>query len=393
MAVLPPRVLADAAAQFVLALSLRNACATFFDDRVSMHRVQLVLPERGGDEQVLHGFNERSLTYLRLATVRDAAEHERRTIARCERRPLGIGLTVSHMNSVYHQMFHAPPGWETAHAWTDGGGPVTFVPLVFASAAIGRGKPAQPWRWHGWEFTLRALTDRPWAELARATSRLLLAPCTCFDRFEAHPAPFNPGARGNAARLRAFRDAALQRARRVHALAVAPRVEAYPEGAVAAQDVLYVSRAEGRRAVSNELVLLAALSAQHRLKRVVLEGLSLSEQMLLVAASTTIVAVHGQALAWVPFLPYERRRTAVVELVLNNQKKRFNDCYSVWCKALGVRYFRVAAQLTGGCTGGATNRDNEAVRQNKLLSCNVTVDIGQTVAATRVAAQMTEVKS
>eukprot|EP00966_Prymnesium_polylepis_P180758 4186411-Prymnesium_polylepis.1 len=111
--------------------------------------------------------------------------------------------------------------------------------------------------------------------------------------------------------------------------------------------------------------------------------------MLLLASATTVIAVHGQALAWVPFLPSERRATAVVELVLSNWQRRFNDCYQVWCRALGIRYYRVSAELTGGCTGGATSRDNDAVRHAKLLGCNVTVDVSRTVATTLAAAQRT----
>lgn len=129
------------------------------------------------------------------------------------------------------------------------------------------------------------------------------------------------------------------------------------------------------------------------------------------ATASTVLAVHGQvasatifglahtphsnilraqALAWVPFLASEYRKTAVIEIVLNNERKRFNECYRIWCGTMGVRYFRVAGQLTAGCTGGATNRDNEARRHSKLLRCNVTVDVSQTVAATVAAAKMTQ---
>ena len=103
--------------------------------------------------------------------------------------------------------------------------------------------------------------------------------------------------------------------------------------------------------------------------------------MALVASSSTLVAVHGQALAWVVFLPSERRRTAAVEVALANAQRRFNPSYKAWCDALGVRYFRTTASLSRGCTGGANSRDNEAQRHHKLLSCNVTVD-AHTLAAT-----------
>eukprot|EP00966_Prymnesium_polylepis_P084592 1958334-Prymnesium_polylepis.2 len=95
-----PRDVNDAAARFGLSLSLRNACVTFYDDRQSMHRSQLVMESTRGDEMVLHGFSERSLTYLRLTSVRPSGKHERNAMRLCKRRTLGIGVPVSQMNSV-----------------------------------------------------------------------------------------------------------------------------------------------------------------------------------------------------------------------------------------------------------------------------------------------------
>ena len=115
--------------------------------------------------------------------------------------------------------------------------------------------------------------------------------------------------------------------------------------------------------------------------------------MMLVASATTLLAVHGQALAWTPFLPSDHHKTAVVEIVLSNVDRRFNGCYQAWCGAFGVRYYRVAGELTGGCTGGASRRDNSAVRHSKLLNCNVTVNVPNTLAATAAAAQHTRRKS
>ena len=159
----------DGAAQFALSLSLRNACAFFFDDRQTMYRSQLVTQSETGDEMVLHGFNERSTTYLRLTSVRPSGKYERNALRRCSRQPLGIGVPVSQVNSVYHQMFHAVPTWAAQHQRV-ADQVATFVPLAFASAAIGRGKPANIRRWHGWEFSLRALTSRTPEEIASTTA-------------------------------------------------------------------------------------------------------------------------------------------------------------------------------------------------------------------------------
>jgi hypothetical protein len=97
-----------------------------------------------------------------------------------------------------------------------------------------------------------------------------------------------------------------------------------------------------------------------------------------------------QALAWVAFLPSERRVTSVVEVSIQTRagQPTLNACYEGWSAALGVRYFRVAGRLTGGCTGGATSRDDEAQRSHKLLACNVTCNPAQLVGTILSVAQL-----
>ena len=99
--------------------------------------------------------------------------------------------------------------------------------------------------------------------------------------------------------------------------------------------------------------------------------------------------VHPQALAWVSFLPSETRPTAVVEIIIANRNGVINNCYQTWSRVLGVRYLRAEGALAGGCTGGATRRDNEAARHHKTLMCNVSVDVRQTVGAAMIAARET----
>ena len=99
----------DASAQFVMALSLHNACVVFFDDQQSMYRSQIVMHSESSDEMVLHGFNERSLTYARLTSIRPASKYERNALQMCKHEPLGIGVPVSHASSVYHQTFRDQP--------------------------------------------------------------------------------------------------------------------------------------------------------------------------------------------------------------------------------------------------------------------------------------------
>ena len=94
-----------------------------------------------------------------------------------------------------------------------------------------------------------------------------------------------------------------------------------------------------------------------------------------------------QALAWLPFLPWQERTVGVVEVTLATRRGVINDCYEKWSNALGerIRYFRVAGRLTGSCNGGASSRDNEAEQAQKILSCNVTVDTSQLLGAAAAA--------
>lgn len=153
-------------------------------------------------------------------------------------------------------MFHAVPSWLAQRGLLTSSRSHTLVPLVFSTAAIGRGKPASLRRWHAWEFSVRPFTDATSDQILSALSSLLSSPCTCFDRFEATAHAFNPAALDSPPRLREFRQAALKHARHVFSL---PRsAGAYPqaERQVARRDIIYISRTGGRRAVSNERVLL-----------------------------------------------------------------------------------------------------------------------------------------
>ena len=130
-----------------------------------------------------------------------------------------------------------------------------------------------------------------------------------------------------------------------------------------------------------------------RLRRVVLEELPMASQMALVSEASGIIGVHGQAFAWLPFLPWPTRPVGVVEISIATRRGWFNACYERWAEALGVRYWRVAGALTGGCSGGATSRDDEATRAHKMLSCNVTVDVSLLVGAVYRVHELTQSQS
>ena len=133
----------DAVAQFFVTMSLRNACVVFYPEQRTQYRSQFV--SREGVTAVLHGFSEYDLGYQRLTTVRAEQARDRQQLARCRTKQLALAVPMS-SNNLYHQAFHAVPAWEAlrAHASQN----VTLLPLVFPSAAFGRGKPASPRRWY-----------------------------------------------------------------------------------------------------------------------------------------------------------------------------------------------------------------------------------------------------
>ena len=375
----------DMTAVFATELNLRNACVAFHDDAQSLHRSQITADLTS--PIVMHGFNERALGYVRLTSVRAIGVHERNALKLCSRAPLGLGIPISHPSSIYHQLYHAVPAWLYLRSHLERAGlssdaPASaFVPLVFGSAALGRGKPAAPRRWHGWELSLRALTRSSAAEIAAATAKLLRSSCTCFETFAATAAPFSPGARASSAFFGAFRAAALHNAMldgsssSSSGSGSSSGVGGSGSNAGGGRELLLVSRRSERRALSNEAVVWAALQRFGRVRRVAFEEMSLNEQMRLVSTAAALIAVHGQALAWLPFLPWEAQPVGVVEVTLASRRGVVNECYERWSKALGIRYWRIAGTLAGGCNGGVSSRDNEAVRAQKMLSCNVTVDV------------------
>lgn len=80
-------------------------------------------------------------------------------------------------------------------------------------------------------------------------------------------------------------------------------VSAGNEDGGAKKDILFISRAVGRRTISNELELLIALQRVPRLKRVVLEELSLSDQ---VAKRFTFPRGEKASIHSAPFDPCRR---------------------------------------------------------------------------------------
>ena len=133
----------DAVAQYFVTMSLRNVCVVFYPEQRTQYRSQFV--SREGVTAVLHGFSEYDLGYQRLTTVRPEQARDRQQLARCTTKQLAIAVPMS-SNNLYHQAFHAVPAWEALRAHASHN--ATLLPLVFPSAAFGRGKPASPRRWY-----------------------------------------------------------------------------------------------------------------------------------------------------------------------------------------------------------------------------------------------------
>ena len=89
-------------------------------------------------------------------------------------------------------------------------------------------------------------------------------------------------------------------------------------------------------------------------------------------SSAGLLAVHGQAMAWVLFLPSGKRRTAAVEIF---PQGLVNPIYRELSTTLGIHYESLNAQAARGCM--------------VKLSCNVTVQVEKVVAAASRAAAWT----
>ena len=216
-------------AAYFVQFSLRNACVTFYDEKNGRHHAMWI--SREGVTGVAHGFSEYVYGYQRISMLRAERRRDAVALARCDMRPLAIGVPYS-CNNIFHATFHAVPAWEqhAAAAAAQHEPPPTFVPLVYATTAIGKKMSEDPALWHAWEFSLRPFSTLSAARIAADTTRLLRAPCTCFARVEANAPAFNPNARHAATRLRAFREASLRSVRAMalpnsmppHAPAAAP---------------------------------------------------------------------------------------------------------------------------------------------------------------------------
>ena len=64
-----------------------------------------------------------------------------------------------------------------------------------------------------------------------------------------------------------------------------------------------------------------------RVRRVVLEEMSVADQMATVAGASALLGVHGQAFAWLPFLPWPTRPVGIIEISIASRRGAINACY------------------------------------------------------------------
>ena len=400
----------------MVTFSLRSACVIPYDDRSSRFRSAIV-SLRDDVEAVVHGFSEYVNGYQRITAVRPPSDGDKALLGgspptRCLNRPLGIAVPFS-CNNIYHQAFHAVPAFERwAAIASAAGSAVDFVPLIYPTAAVGKKMSIEPRKWHAWEWSIRPFTRESSATIANRTHQLVNAPCVCYDVLHGNADAFNPIAVRSAGRLRAFRSAALVN---LHAAAypfpASVRAADSLDGSTArAQMLLWVVRRHKLRNIDNEAALAKRLEGDpvlsQRVHRLVLDELPLGTQMRLVIsawctrargssspsackcsprrphtpqvhACSGLIAVHGQAMAWVMFLASDAHRTAAVEIF---PQGLVNSIYEMASQALGVRYESLRAPASPGCGGGA---------RESRLNCNVTVDVGTVLEVVRRAAEYT----
>jgi hypothetical protein len=87
--------------EYVIEISLRNACVAFFDDRSTRFRSTFISLD--GADMMAHGFSEYQFGYQRLTTVRSAQPRDLEKLGRCRWAHLAIGVPFS-CNNIFHQV-------------------------------------------------------------------------------------------------------------------------------------------------------------------------------------------------------------------------------------------------------------------------------------------------
>ena len=377
--------------------SLRNVCVIFRNESSASYRPQFLSRPSNPLQAVIHGFSEYAHRYSRITTVRPANKDEVAHLSTCNRHELGVALYFQ-SNNMFHAMFHAPPAWQHLLEHVRQVADHVFIPLVGYVAGRAWVKPPE-WKAHAWEFSLRALTAKATEEIARDLGKLLSATCTCFGRVEGSTGYFSLASRQRSATLpvlHGWRSSALEHARAaVRLAAVTLRQNSVTHASLRA---LFIKRTSGSRVIVNQIEVDDALRLLPMVQIVIMETLTLCEQILLASSAQTLIGVHGQALSHMVFLPPSPTRTAFVEIlpkistsVIRNKQhymllaelEQWQAIYLDWTFTTGTKHLIVHAQVNRSDTNCKPFVRRKA--GGGLLRCNVTVPIGKFVRQVRSA--------
>jgi hypothetical protein len=363
--------------------SLRNVCISY-----SMHSPGEFL---SGDSMTadIYGYNEFLLGFSRLTHVRPIESRDQELWSRAPRRTTGLVLQLASFN-MFHQQFHMVAAWSALHSYADAavsgmhdGSTRGFavVPILSPQVARAAEKRVRLLPWHGpaWEITVRAFHDaRPADELAKAYARLFDTGM-CFDQLHfglGGLSPFSivPQAveHGNGWRRAVMRSSA-------RSLPSPP----LPSSTVPSGVLLVVRRGLTRVFVNEDEVYraLSEKTPEGRVRRVVMEEFTLSQQIHLVAAHTVVIGAHGQALVLGIFLPAsDTQRAALIEVQPQNSGTNWRKIFSDMMSPRSIRYIQFRATLAGErlqtrseCGSESKARTTGCCSSVVPLMCNISV--------------------
>tara|TARA_B110001452_G_scaffold114443_1_gene94937 strand:- start:3488 stop:4756 length:1269 start_codon:yes stop_codon:yes gene_type:complete len=331
-----------------------------------------LLTSRNGQCGLVWGYSEYNFVHGKVQRVR-AAMPDGSDVQHCEQRRFALGLRFSSYNLFHQQMFAAAIYDGLQHHMASD---ATLLPL---GMNFPRERPDKRW-----EYTWRGFLTAPAEEVLRSMRALMLSSrCTCFEKLIAFTGGFDPYHPSGQQSVWSFRRASTRNARAALASSHLARV---PDGG-AAQDMLFVVRRGARRIITNEQELLSQVRAeQPRLRVVVLEHLTMTQQILEIATSAALIGVHGAALTgWISFLPTDVRKTAILEI-----RPKLTPLSTGWetmvrdlSRGLGVQFFVTDAEHAPGCKADALMVKYHQCAANRRLAAKCRDKLGKTKAPGR----------
>ena len=274
---------------------------------------------------------------------------------RCDQRANGLAVFLAN-NNIYHLNFHVVTTFESLR---DHAGPnVILLPLIGRLSTDH--EPLTASKMHVWEYSVRALTASTSKALVRDLHRLFGAPCTCVGHLWGDTGAFEPRAVGARTRWAAFTHAALANSRfqlELHSAAVPTRDTR----------LTYVSRSSTRRVVNEADLFRLIFQLSPSARSVQLETMTVAEQMIAIASSRIIVAGHGAALAWLPFLAGAQERAACIEIVIPHHPATYKSrsMYSRLAVAMAVHYQRIHTKFAN-----QTKCPGAKKKERAILKCD-----------------------